>query len=276
MPELPEAETVRRVMQAQICGRTVTGADLRRPEIAAWPAGDPDAFADGLLGRTFDRVERRGKFLRFVFTDGARLVLHLRMTGCLLAVPADWPEERHTHLVLTLDSGMQIRYEDPRRFGRFWLLNPWEEDTVSGIGKLGLEPWDPALTGEWLQKKAAGRRIPVKEFLLDQSAAAGIGNIYADEILFEACLHPARSVRDLTGAEWDRLAALIPQVLEYFIEKDAVTPGEYLESGGREYRNGPFLKAYGRAGKPCLRCGAVLQRTVIGGRSAVFCPACQK
>ncbi|WWR17100.1 bifunctional DNA-formamidopyrimidine glycosylase/DNA-(apurinic or apyrimidinic site) lyase [Lachnospiraceae bacterium JLR.KK008] len=273
MPELPEVETIRRTIEPQIQGLTVEEVTIRRTEVSAYPAADE--FCRRMAGQTISGMSRRGKFLTIVLESGDRVILHLRMTGCLLLTPAGYPEEKHTHIIFHLCGGKELRFADMRRFGRFWLLRKGEDDTYSGIGKLGLEPFDASLTAEYLHTCLGKRRKTVKECLLEQTTVAGIGNIYADEILFTAGIHPARSADDLRTEEWERLAAVIPERLSYFIEKNHITPEEYLETKGRDYRNTPFLQVYGHAGEPCPVCGNRLCRLVIGGRGSVHCTVCQ-
>lgn len=273
MPELPEVEMIRRVIEPQLRGRAVEHVSVRRAEVIARPPAE--AFCRRIAGQRFDGMARRGKFLLFRFAGGDRLLLHLRMTGCLLVTPADAPEEKHTHVVFQLDDGRQLRFSDTRRFGRFWLLGQGEADGDSGVEALGLEPFDPALTASYLAGRLGGRRKTVKGCLLDQRVVAGIGNIYADEILFAARIHPARRAHTLTPEEWARLAAVIPERLAFFVEKNAIPPEEYLETKGQDYRNTPYLQVYGHSGEPCPVCGAALCRTVVESRSSVFCPVCQ-
>ncbi len=274
MPELPEVETIRRVLEPQINSLTITAVTVRRPEVAAHPAAEE--FCQILTGQTVSAMTRRGKFLGIHLAGGDHIVLHLRMTGCLLNAPAGYPEEKHTHVVFCLSNHTELRFSDPRRFGRFWLVRAGEEDTYSGVDKLGPEPFDAKLTATYLQQALGRSKRAIKECLLDQRVIAGIGNIYSDEILFAAQIHPARPANSLTGAEWERLAATIPSLLDWFIEKNATTPEEYLQGRGRAYRNTPFLQVYGHGGAPCPRCGATLERITVGGRSSVFCPVCQK
>ena len=260
MPELPEVEAIRQVLEPQVQGLTIQDIGVHRPEIIAHPSAGE--FCGRLMGQTFDRAERRGKFLLFWFESGDHMVLHLRMTGCLLVTPGDMPEEKHTHLVFRLSNGRELRFSDTRRFGRFWLIANGEADPYSGIEKLGVEPLASECSAEYLRDRLGKRKKAIKECLLDQSIVAGIGNIYSDEILFAAKIHPAR------------LAAAIPQQLAYFIEKNQMTPEEYLETKGQDYRNTPFLQVYGCEGKPCSICGELLCRMVIGGRGSTYCPTC--
>ena len=274
MPELPEMEAIRRVIEPQIQNHLIEHVSVRRPEVIAHPGAE--IFCSRVAGQRFAGMERRGKFLIFRLESGDRLLLHLRMTGCLLVTLGEEPEEAHTHVVFQLGGGGELRFSDTRRFGRFWLLVREEEDSYSGIGRLGLEPFDPACSAEYLSDRLGGRRKAIKECLLDQSVIAGIGNIYSDEILFAAGIHPARRAETLTPEEWGRLAAAIPERLTFFTEKNAATPEEYLASKGRDYRNTPYLQVYGHGGELCPVCGTALRRTVIGGRSSVYCPECQK
>lgn len=274
MPELPEVETVRRVLEPQISGASIQNVTVSRPEVVARPAAEP--FCERLTGQSISRMSRRGKFLTVHLESGDSFTLHLRMTGCLLAAPPDCPVEKHTHIVFRLDNGLELRFSDARRFGRFWLIGAGEKDTYSGIDKLGPEPFDDGLTAEYLEARLGERKKPIKECLMDQRVIAGIGNIYADEILFSAQIHPRRPAGSLTADEWERLAKSIPEVLACFIEKNTVTPEEYLQSKGKDYRNTPFLQVYGHEDDPCPVCKAGLCRLVIGGRSSTYCPACQK
>ena len=182
MPELPEVEAIRQVLEPQVQGLTIQDIGVHRPEIIAHPSAGE--FCGRLMGQTFDRAERRGKFLLFWFESGDHMVLHLRMTGCLLITPADMPEEKHTHLVFRLSNGRELRFSDTRRFGRFWLIANGEADPYSGIEKLGVEPLASECSAEYLRDRLGKRKKAIKECLLDQSIVAGIGNIYSDEFFF--------------------------------------------------------------------------------------------
>ena len=274
MPELPEVETIRRVIEPQIQGRRIVKVEAVRPEVIAHP--DAGTFCERLTGQAVLGMARRGKFLIFLLENDSRLILHLRMTGCLLLTPAGYPEKKYTHAVFHLDNGDALRFSDMRRFGRFWLLQEGEADIDSGINRLGPEPFDGGLTASYLQQHFGKRKKAIKECLMEQDVVAGIGNIYSDEILFACAIHPARPASSLGAREWERLAAAIPERLAYFIEKNNMTPQEYLQSGGQDYRNTPFLQAYGRKGEACPRCGDTLCRLSIGGRSSIYCPSCQR
>ncbi len=274
MPELPEIATIKSVVEPQIHGLTIENVLVNRPEVIAHPTADE--FCKGVTGQTIFSMVRRGKFLTIHLKNESRIILHLRMTGCLLVTPPDYPKEKHTHIVMQLNNRMELRFSDTRRFGRFWLIRNDEKDTYSGISKLGLEPLSTECNSEYLQSRFGKRKKTIKECLLDQSVIAGIGNIYSDEILYRAKICPTRSASSLTAKEWQRLAEIIPECLSYFIKKNRIEQEDYLKTKGQDYRNTPFLQVYGHADEPCPHCGKTLVRTVIGGRSSVYCPNCQK
>lgn len=274
MPELPEVETIRRILAPQLTGRVIQHVDIRNAQVIAHP--EASVFAASLEGQRIDDLTRRGKFLTLRLESGDRLTLHLRMTGQLLVMPAETPIEKHTHLIFTLSDGRQLRLIDVRRFGRVWFLRAQEADTVTGQAELGPEPTDPALTAEYLEEKLGARRSPIKEMLLDQTIVAGIGNIYSDEILFAARLHPQEKCAALSTAEWARLAEKIREVMAWAVDVSAMTAEEYLRGQGKAYRSMPYLRVYGRAGQPCPVCGTLLEKVTVGGRSSCYCPICQR
>lgn len=272
MPELPEVETVRRVLTPHLLQKTVANVQAHNAQVIAYPS--PEQFIAGVTGQTIADFARRGKFLRLLFESGDSLTIHLRMTGCLIIEPQTAPVEKHTHVILSLSDGNELRYEDVRRLGKLWFAKSGEPDT-SGANELGLEPFDGALTAAYMQGKCKNSKKPVKSMLLDQRIVAGIGNIYSDEILFAAGIRPDKPCSELSGADFKRLAETIPDRLRFFIDKNAVSFAEYAAGKGQEYRNTPFLHVYGKSGEPCPVCGAALRRIVLGGRSSVFCPHCQ-
>ncbi|MCD7806675.1 MAG: bifunctional DNA-formamidopyrimidine glycosylase/DNA-(apurinic or apyrimidinic site) lyase [Lachnospiraceae bacterium] len=273
MPELPEVETIKRVIEPQIRNLTMEQITVNRPEIIAHLGADE--FCQRLTGQVIDHMERKGKYLIIVLKSNDRILLHLRMTGCLLVTPPDCPAEKHTHLVVRMSNDCELRFSDTRRFGRFWLITSGEEDTYSSIKKLGVEPLSADFSMEYLYDKLGMRKKAIKECLMEQTIIAGIGNIYSDEILFTARIHPARPANSLTCEEWGSLAGLIPQCLSFFIQANEISAEEYLRTKGQEYRNTPFLQVYGHEGEPCPSCGTLLRSMVIGGRSSTFCPCCQ-
>lgn len=273
MPELPEVETIRRVLTPQLTGRSIAGIKVNCAQVIAHPSAAQ--FCTDLSGQTFSGSGRRGKFMFLFLENGDRIILHLRMTGSLFISPPKYPAAKHTHLIFLLNDGNELRFEDTRRFGRFWFLRKGEEDIYSGAQRLGLEPFDKRITGAYLKEKFGDRRRAVKDCLMDQSMIAGIGNIYSDEILFEAGIYPGRPAKTVSEEEWNRIAKLIPERMAFFVEKNAVSPEEYFRTKGEEYQNTPYLKVYGHAGERCRSCGSVLRRTVICGRGSVYCPECQ-
>ena len=273
MPELPEVETVRRVLEPQLAGAVIDSVRVNTPGVIAHP--DAEAFKESANGRRIETLSRRGKFLIATLDNGSRIAVHLRMTGCLLITPSGYAEEKHTHIVFTLADGRELRFSDTRRFGRLWLIRKDEEDSFTGISRLGPEPDDPIISGEYLSKKLGDKRKAIKECLLDQAVVAGIGNIYSDEILFAARIAPTRRAYTLSMDECERLARVIPERIAFFTETNRISPEDYLRTKGKDYRNTPYIRIYGREGEPCPECGALLRRTVIAGRGSTYCPSCQ-
>ncbi len=274
MPELPEIETIKGVIEPQIKGLTITNVLVNRPEVIGHPTADE--FCKEVAGRVISSMTRRGKFLIINLDNQNKIILHLRMTGCLLVTPPDYQSEKHTHIIMQLSNRMELRFSDTRRFGRFWLIRNDEKDTYSGVEKLGVEPLSAEFNAEYLQSKLGKRKKAIKECLLDQSVIAGIGNIYSDEILYRTKINPSAPANSLSISEWKRLVAEISNCLHYFIDKNSISQEDYLITKGQDYRNALFLQVYGHAGKPCPNCGNTLCRTIIGGRSSVYCPKCQK
>lgn len=273
VPELPEIETVRRVVCPQITGAKIVSVAVGREKIVGHPSTED--FIRKLEGRTVVSDDRKGKAL-VIILDRGRLIIRFGMTGQLIVVPEGYPPEKHTHVTLRLEDGREVWYIDPRMFGKVWYIDEDEEDTYSGIGRLGLEPDDPEMDWRFLKGKLGKRSLTIKEALLDQSVVAGIGNIWSDEILFRCKVCPETPCSSLSDAKWKLLAKTIPEVMEFGIEKNAITPAEYLEGKGRKYYDIYYLEAYGHEGDPCPRCGKEMVRTVIGGRSSYWCPRCQR
>jgi formamidopyrimidine-DNA glycosylase len=269
MPELPEVESVRRAIAPALEGRTlehveIEDARLTRPE-------DPLAVAAELTGERVEHVDRRGKYLIVRFSSGRALLIHLRMTGSLLSEPA---EASHLRALLRLDDGSTVGYRDVRRFGTWLLLEPGELEPYLGA-RLGEEPLVAAFTARGLAERLEGRRAPLKAALLDQRTLAGLGNIYVDEALWYARLHPLRPARSLARPELQRLHRAIRKALELGIARQGSTLSDYRLPDGSSGTMQKEFKAYGRTGEPCDRCGTVLEKTRVGGRSTWFCPRCQ-
>ena len=276
MPELPEVETYVRDLAPEIAGRAVIAAQVMWPRIIAAPTAE--AFPARIAGLRFTGFGRRGKYMLLGLSDDTTLVVHLRMTGKLLIVPGNTPPDPHTHVVLTLDDGRALHYNDSRKFGRFWLV---ADPEALLAGKLGPEPLSDDFTPADFAARLAGRQAPIKALLLDQALVAGIGNIYADEALFHAGIHPARPGGALSGAEIARLHAAIRAVLSEAIARHGSSLGDssqqnFLRPGGTPGGYQEEHAVFHRTGQPCLRCGAIIERIVIAQRSTHFCPVCQK
>lgn len=230
MPEMPEVETIKRIVEPQIVGLSIDSVITNHSQVIAYP--DMYRFEQKMSGQTVNRMSRRGKYVTIHFNSGDSLVLHLRMTGQLLVTPSDYPMENHTHLIFNLSNGGQIRYIDVRRLGRFWLFDKNEIDDKSGQEKLGIEPLDDKLTASYLVARLGERKRPIKEILNEQSVIAGIGNIYSDEILYAAGIYPGKKCSDLSDKEWERLVLKIKEILNNSIETNRMSPQEYLEGKG--------------------------------------------
>jgi formamidopyrimidine-DNA glycosylase len=263
MPELPEVETVRRELEPLVAGRAIA---------EAWGHASPKfASAPFAAGARIDAVGRRGKYLLLALDDRRELVVHLGMTGVLRLRPGEL--DPYVRAWWALDDGQVLELRDVRRFGRVGVVAAGEYASLPTLAAQGPEPWDEALDdgGFWRRTRRSHARI--KTQLLSQRPLAGVGNIYADEALWGAGIHPAR--RSVTRKQADRLLAEVRTVLEQGIANGGTTLRDYRTPGGQPGRNQLELGAYGRAGEPCLRCGTELRRTVIDARGTTFCPACQ-
>jgi len=273
MPELPEVETVRRSLLPVVTGHRVeavaaSGLPLRRPvDLAAWRRL--------VVGRSFKALERRGKYLVGRFGDGAA-VLHLGMSGRIAVAGPDLLPPAHCHLTLALDSGLELRFVDPRRFGIAVALPADELDAFPPLASLGADPLGPGL----LPALHGARRsaAPARSVLLDQRVVAGLGNIYATEALFRAGISPAARFGRISGRRLERLATAIVEVLEAALRAGGTTlaDGGFTDSRGEAGYFAVELAVYGREGQPCPRCGRPIRRRVLSGRSAFDCTACQR
>ncbi|MBF8379081.1 bifunctional DNA-formamidopyrimidine glycosylase/DNA-(apurinic or apyrimidinic site) lyase [Alicyclobacillus mali] len=272
MPELPEVETVRRHLAERIEGDVIRGVEVRLSRIVRHPA--VDAFADRLRERAIRRVERRGKYLLFQM-DGVLLVSHLRMEGRYAVADPSEPEAPHTHVIFRLGSGRELRYADVRQFGTMDAVLEGEP-LPRGLAELGPEPFDPSLNGAALGRLWRGRRAPIKSLLLDQRQIAGLGNIYVDEALFAAGIHPLTPA-GLVGAEaLDELLREIRDVLSRAIREGGSSVRSFRDGYGRHGGFQIQLAVYGRTGEPCPRCGGTIQKVKVAGRGTHVCPACQR
>jgi formamidopyrimidine-DNA glycosylase len=273
VPELPEVETVRARLEPVLTGRRFERVEIIDPRVTR-PL-EPHEVAAELEGEVVDAVERRGKYLVFRFRTGRVLLIHLRMTGTLRHVRDGAPEhDPHLRVVVRLDDGSDVIYRDVRRFGTWLLLEPGEEQAYLGQ-RLGEEPLSRAFTPASLAARLDRRRAPVKAALLDQRAAAGMGNIYADEALWRAQIHPLRAAGDLDQDEVKRLHKAVREALKAGIARQGTTLRDYRTPDGAQGRMQTALRVYGREGEPCYRCGAQIGKTRAGGRGTWYCPSCQ-
>jgi formamidopyrimidine-DNA glycosylase len=274
VPELPEVEVLRRSLERHLVGRRIVGLEVRNRGLR-----EPVATAvlrRRVLGRRVTALRRRAKFLLADLEEGSTLVVHLGMSGRLTVAPRQAAPEPHEHLVFTLDSGSNLRFRDPRRFGLALALPTARLERDRHFRHLGIEPLNGGFDGAFLAAAARGRRGPVKSFLMDGRIVVGVGNIYATEALFQAGLHPRRSVARIGAGRWEALGAAVRAVLERAIAEGGTTLNDFADGEGREGLFQVSLAVYDREGEPCPRCGAAVRRIVQAGRSTYYCPKCQR
>jgi len=270
MPELPEVETIKNELAPLVRGRRITGISLGWEGIVK--KSSPEDFCARLVGQGVTWISRRGKYLIFSLSSGQALVIHLKMTGSLLFNHASDEPDKYIRAVLHLDNNYQIRFRDPRKFGVMWLV----EDAESLVGKLGPEPLTESFSATVLAGRLAKRKAPIKPLLLDQNFIAGIGNMYADEALYDAGIHPLRPATSLSQQEIARLHKAIQEVLWAAIGNKGASVENYFRPGGElGTAHFKFRVAHGLGGKLCPRCGAPIERIVVRNRGTYFCPKCQ-
>jgi formamidopyrimidine-DNA glycosylase len=271
MPELPEVETIRCDLLPLLRGRAFAHVWVspEAPRLVQAPTAAD--FACLLPGRRIEDITRRGKYLVFHLAGGLHLVVHLRMTGALLHRPAGAPLDRYVRAVLSLDDGSELRFSDLRKLGAMWLV----PDPALVLGRLGPEPLDGGLTPSLLRELTARRRAPIKSVLLDQRALAGLGNIYADEALFAAGLHPQRPASSLSDSEVERLHGAIRRVLIAALGDRGSSFRDYVDASGQEGWHQFRVQVFRRTGQPCHVCGREIARVKVAGRSTHFCSQCQ-
>jgi len=273
VPELPEVESVRRRLAPVLEGRSFERVEIRDARLTR--PFDPDLVARELEGEQVESVDRRGKYLIVRFRSRRVLLVHLRMTGSLRHAPAgSLPPDPHRRAVVRLDDGSDVAYRDVRRFGTWLLLEPGKLEPYLA-DRVGPEPLDRGFRARDLGHRLAKRRAPVKAAILDQRTLAGVGNIYADEALWRARIHPLREARSLEARELQELRRAIRDALERGIARQGSTLRDYaLPDGGYGGMQNEF-KVYGRGGEPCDRCGTPIERIRIAGRGTWYCPTCQ-
>src|SRR5271167_4952959 len=282
MPELPEVETVARGLQKTILGRKILSVALGKTDFI----DDPAALEQYLPGRRIEAVERYGKFmmLRLSLTESsganhpiaadhsASLLVHLGMTGNLVSKAASEPHEKHTHVWMTLDDGRELRYTDPRRFGRMAYLAG--EAILEELKRFGADPL--LVSASEFVTRFTSRRSRIKALLLDQSVLRGVGNIYADESLWRAKIHPARLGAQLNKKQAETLRKVLQDILRKAIALRGSSISDFLDANGEPGEYQRHHRAYGREGKGCYRCGTPIRRAIVAGRSSYFCPKCQR
>jgi formamidopyrimidine-DNA glycosylase len=270
MPELPEVETTRRGLLPLVVGRRIRDVIVREPRLR-WPV--PRDLARRVNGEQVTDIRRRGKYLLFEVGEG-HLLVHLGMSGSLSLVPTGSPPRRHDHVDLALEGDSTLRLTDPRRFGAMlWVKSPENHVLLKG---LGIEPFDAAFGGELLHRLAKGRRVPVKLFLMNARIMTGIGNIYANEALFAAGVHPSRAAGRVSPERWSRLAEAIRRTLERALAAGGSTLRDFVGGDGRPGYFQNEYAVYGRAGEPCPACGAPVKAARHAGRATYYCASCQR
>ncbi len=295
MPELPEVETVARDLQGWIADATITGAEVRWARTIRHPQ-PPERFVAEITGATIRRVDRRAKTVLLHLQDGRVMTVALRMTGALIVASLDTPDDPYARVIFRLADGRELRYRDVRKFGRIGL---WPGGGLRGIGGgrgfrsrrvaeghrqfrigevfsgHGPEPLARRFSAERMAERMRGRSAKIKSLLLDQSFIAGVGNIYADEALWRARIHPLRPADTLSSSDTRRLHRTVRQVLRQGIANRGASFSDYVGADGEPGANAERLAVYRRTDQPCYRCGRPIRRIVVGQRSTHFCPRCQ-
>jgi formamidopyrimidine-DNA glycosylase len=281
VPELPEVETVCRGLNQVTQGKIIRGGEVLLDRTLAYPLSALE-FCRNIQGVAIARWQRRGKYLLAQLTDNSSqsagwLGVHLRMTGQLLWQGRDRPLQKHARIRLFIEDNSELRFVDTRTFGKFWLVPPnvAVETIVTGLQKLGVEPFSPEFSLDYFREKLKNSRRPIKSVLLDQEIVAGIGNIYADEALFKSGIRPISIAENLTSEQIERLRLAIVEVLQTAIDKGGTTFSDFRDVTGINGNYGGIAWVYGRSGEPCRICGTAIERLKLGGRSSHFCPQCQ-
>lgn len=270
MPELPEVETTRRGLEPLIAGRSIEAFEIREPRLR-WPV--PGDLDDKLGGRRITRLGRRAKYL-LIATDGGTLILHLGMSGSLRYLPDPRSPTQHDHVDMRLAGGGVVRFNDPRRFGSLhFAAEPLDHPLLRSLGP---EPLGDRFDGEYLARSCAGRRVAIKQHLMNSRVVAGVGNIYASEALFRAGIHPARQAGRIARRRLDGLAEAVRAVLNDAIGEGGTTLRDFVASDGRPGYFRMSLAVYDREDAPCKRCGLPVRMRRLGQRASYYCAGCQR
>ena len=274
MPELPEVETMVRDLAPRVTGRAITCVHAAFPGCVVWP--EFTEFERRVVGQAIEAVARRGKYAIFGLRSGDALIVHRGMTGSLLLRATDAPLESHVRIVFKLDDGFELRFRDPRKFGKVYVMDARGRERLLPWVRMGPEPLNGAFTAHTLQTALQGRTGLIKPLLLNQHLVAGLGNIYVDEALYRARIHPQRRANTLEPAEIRRLHRAIRDVLRAAVEQRGTTFSSYTDIEGRSGLFQASLQVFNRAGQRCARCGTAIVRLVVGGRGTHICPTCQR
>lgn len=275
MPELPEVEVTRRGLLPHLPGCQIVKITWSDKRLRSPIPGK--LLSEHIQGKTIAAIDRRGKFLLFRMTDKSVLIIHLGMTGKLALLPREKPSAKHDHLRLFLDNHMELRFNDSRRFGNIVV---WPPDASQSLEKnfsaaIGVEPLSNAFHPGYLKKLSVGKKQPIKNFLMDAKKIAGIGNIYANEILFDAGIHPLTPVNRLGASQWDMIVTSTVTILQLAIECCGSSISDFLGAGGNPGYFQVRFQVYKRQGNPCIHCDDIIRKIVIAGRATYLCPACQ-
>jgi formamidopyrimidine-DNA glycosylase len=277
MPELPEVESLRRILVRTAVGRTIVSVRIGEKRLRRRVTAD---FGGAITGRRIVKLSRRAKYLIIEFDGDHVMLVHLGMSGSLThrhnGFDADDFDPRHDHLEFAFDDGSRLVYNDPRRFGMVRLVERAALTSTAELKGLGPEPLSREFNADYLAAKARGRTAAIKNLLMDQRIVAGIGNIYASEVLFQAGVRPTRRAGRVTRSEIEKIAAAVPIILRAAIGNNGTTFRSYRDSRGQPGRFATRLRVYGREGKPCYTCSTPIKNVVVGQRASFFCPKCQR
>ena len=274
MPELPEVETIKRSLEALIVNRRIVDVEVLETRLRV-PVREND-FPRWIIGHRIARISRKAKYLIWELKNSAAVVIHLGMSGRLVYVNEPLPLEKHTHVIFHLDNSRQIRFRDPRRFGLIEVVAPNRLKSYQRIRQLGAEPLTDAFSADHFSPLCQRSQRSIKNLLMDAGLVVGIGNIYANEILFKAGVHPLRRGSELTEGQARRIVHAAKKVLTRAIEKGGTTLNDFRDGRGEPGFFQIELAVYERDGQECKKCGTLIEKAVSSGRSTYYCPACQR
>ncbi len=270
MPELPEVETCKRGIEPHILNTRIKHIIVRHTQLR-WPI--PNNLAECLVGQRITEIQRRAKYLLLITSTGV-LLIHLGMSGSLRIIPPETDPQKHDHVDIVFSAKCCLRYNDPRRFGAMlWIEQPWQQHKL--LKHLGVEPLERAFSAQYLLQQSRHKKLPLKTFIMNQKIVVGVGNIYANEALFLANLHPQLPAQNLTLSQCQTLTNIIKKVLRQAIQRGGTTLRDFVNTEGKPGYFQQSLQVYGRGGQACRHCNSLLEEIRLGQRSTVFCPGCQ-